>query len=219
MRLLAWEIMKFRVACAALSICTGAAIAAWPSPAQACSCIKAPPPRDAADAASVVFEGTVTGMTEEPGGAGGFAYRLFTLDVERTWKGDEAEQLTIRTMNNSAACGREYEIGETYLVYAREIEGRLSDNLCSRTRRIADASEDLAALGSPPGTPDPPPTPAEPEPPRIEPTKFESAGQAEEQPPAPTPTGRGCAIDHGHSPSSLLLVLPAWAWARRRKRG
>lgn len=48
----------------------------------------------------------------------------------------------------SGDCGYEFQVGETYLVYAVEDEGsgRLETTRCTRTARITDAGEDLAYL-------------------------------------------------------------------------
>ena len=45
-------------------------------------------------------------------------------------------------------CGNDFQIGETYLVYANsdEEEAALSTDVCSRTRRASDAGADLAYL-------------------------------------------------------------------------
>ena len=45
-------------------------------------------------------------------------------------------------------CGIEFQIGETYLVYADDDEetGNLSATVCTRTRRLTDAGEDLGYL-------------------------------------------------------------------------
>ena len=45
-------------------------------------------------------------------------------------------------------CGIEFQVGETYLVYADDDEetGNLSATVCTRTRRLTDAGEDLAYL-------------------------------------------------------------------------
>jgi hypothetical protein len=45
-------------------------------------------------------------------------------------------------------CGVPFEIGETYLVYAADDEetGVIATDICSRTRRVSDAGEDLAYL-------------------------------------------------------------------------
>lgn len=83
-----------------------------------------------------------------------------TFEVVRTWKGADAEKFSVVTAGNTAACGFPFEEGETYLVYATagdhdedgaddDVEGPLpGTGLCSRTKAIPDAGEDLAALGA-----------------------------------------------------------------------
>jgi hypothetical protein len=201
--------MKLRLACVALCFGLGSPISLWPAQAQACSCVGAPSPQEAADAATAVFEGKVLGMTEDKPEGSYFPYHVYEFEVARHWKGQELERQKVRTMSNSAACGRSFTVGETYLVYARESEGQLSDNLCSRTRPIAEADEDIAFLGGAGNEPEPPPAPAEPEPPRID----------DAAPPAPEPSPRGCSVGDPVSLWPLLLLAPAWRRSRRRERG
>ena len=175
--------------------------------------MKIPPPKEAAEAASVVFEGTAVGMTSDKPPGQKLVYHVYEFEVVRAFKGEATERVTIRTMNNSAACGRSYEIGENYLVYARDADGQLTDNLCSRTRRIAVAKEDLLAFGALEPEPEPAPEPEpEPEPPRVEPTTSDV------QPPAPAPSKRGCHVDATPSGWALLLLVAApFSWRRRRQ--
>jgi MYXO-CTERM domain-containing protein len=202
--------MKCRVGCVVLALGVFSAISLVPGRARACSCMKVPSPKEAAEKAKLVFEGTAVGMTAEKDRATKLVHHLYEFEVVRTFKGEGAERVVIRTADNSAACGRIYEIGEAYLVYAREAEGKLVDNLCSRTRRIAVAKEDLMAFGA--IEPEPEPEPAaepEPEPPRVEPT------EADEQPP-PAPSKRGCHIDVTPGAWALLLLVAALPLRRRR---
>lgn len=127
-----------------------------------------------------MFEGRAEAPTTE-------GMRLRTnFEVLRTFKGDTGTRVDVLTMSSSAACGRRYVPGETYLVYAFATKGALADNLCSRTRRSSEASTDFAMLGE--GL-DPEPTPeqggsvANVEPPRIAP----------EIPPAVETGRRGCS--------------------------
>ncbi len=125
-----------------------------PSIAAACSC--APPP--AADVAlansGVVFEGTVIGLPAPPpegsrqGGPGKVEYRF---SVMQFWKGSPGMEVRVFTNSSGAACGRKYKKGESYLIYAQlSEEATISDNICSRTRLLSGAAEDLKILG--PGT-------------------------------------------------------------------
>ncbi len=63
--------------------------------------------------------------------------------MSAVWKGEIYETMFIRTAWSSASCGFEFAQGDHYIVYARE--GWAS--LCSRTKSIDKASEDLMALG------------------------------------------------------------------------
>ena len=50
------------------------------------------------------------------------------------------------TCSNSACCGYEFRKGESYLVYAGGQPEALSASLCSRTRPLAQADDDIAVL-------------------------------------------------------------------------
>ena len=67
------------------------------------------------------------------------------------WKGETADTIQIQTADNSAACGYNFELGESYLVYAyaNDVAANLSDlsvGLCGRTSLVANAEEDIAEL-------------------------------------------------------------------------
>ncbi|WP_434423493.1 hypothetical protein [Nannocystis pusilla] len=187
------------------------AVAVWavPHEVQACSCMPPPAPTAARDQAEAVFEGRVENV-QTSDGTGMVRY---VLAVQRVFKGDLPASTSIVTRSSSAACGRSFVLGENYLVYAhRTAEGDLGDTMCSRTRQMGTADEDLAALGA--GTP--PPAPASPEtqsrePPRIEPSAPPPALDA----PAPA-TRRGC--DLGASGHASLAGLALLALRRRRRR-
>jgi uncharacterized protein (TIGR03382 family) len=117
------------------------------TPAQACKCML--PTVDAArQDSSAIFEGRVLGVQEQAAENAMPVHRV-TLAVVRTWKGLERdEQIDVFTNTQSASCGYTFAKETSYLVYARESEGRLHVSLCSRTRPLADASEDLVALGA-----------------------------------------------------------------------
>jgi hypothetical protein len=117
-----------------------ALVALTPSTAAACSCA-AQTVEQAKHAASAIFEGRVTRI-DDPQGAPTVHFR-----VVRSFKGPSHEAAEVHTASNSAACGYGFEQGQSYLVYANDEGGALSTSLCSRTQPIADASEDLGALG------------------------------------------------------------------------
>ena len=116
--------------------------------AHACSCIPPRPPLEALERADAVFAGDVVSISEPKGlFRSWFESSTDPITVEfrvnAVWKGKIHETLFIQTAWSSASCGFEFVQGEQYIVYARE--GWAS--LCSRTKSIDEASEDLMALG------------------------------------------------------------------------
>lgn len=196
-------------------ICSAGVIAAslWgiPHAAEACSCLPPPPPHEALEQSAAVFEGRAAAIAEVADGP--LADRRYELEVLRFWKGELGDTVTITTASSSAACGRSYEIGEIYLVYAVQDpeSGELRDYLCSRTRPLRGADEDLAVLG--PGTTPTTPAPEEGtedrEPPRIEPKPPTE--------PPPSEPRRGCRIDEGPGAPLALGLVVLVALARRRR--
>ncbi|HYO14303.1 MAG TPA: hypothetical protein VE685_13995 [Thermoanaerobaculia bacterium] len=112
-------------------------------PVFACSCIAPPPPQEAAQQAAAVFTGTVVSVTQVG------SQQEVRIRVERVWKGAKCGEITILTPLDEAACGFNFQTGQSYLVYADRQQGKLSTNLCTRTTSTSAASEDLAALGEP----------------------------------------------------------------------
>ena len=110
-----------------------------------CSC-RPSGPDEAYRSASVVFAGRVARIHDPrwwKSISTGSDPLDVTFDVERVWKGDVAATITVQTARSGASCGYDFERRERYLVYARE--GRVS--LCSRTRTVMQAEEDLRVLG------------------------------------------------------------------------
>jgi hypothetical protein len=77
----------------------------------------------------------------------------YQFEVIRSWKGNFGEPLTVQTAGHSAACGRNYSLGTSYVLYLHNVVGsRASDGACSRTRAVKDAAEDIAFLGADQGS-------------------------------------------------------------------
>ncbi|MBI4349637.1 MAG: hypothetical protein HY553_22570 [Elusimicrobia bacterium] len=119
--------------------------------ASACSCRRPDPPRQALDRAAAVFAGRVVAMTEENPRRDGMMSSMDPFRIEfavsRSWKGPRRKALAARTVRDGASCGYRFEPGKEYLVFAYTDGGELWVGLCSRTKPLADAKEDLAALG------------------------------------------------------------------------
>src|SRR5664280_1559112 len=72
--------------------------------------------------------------------------RRVRFKVKTTFPGEEEESLDVWT--DSGDCGYDFQVGETYLVYADEDEetDRINTSVCYRNRRLSDAGDDLAYL-------------------------------------------------------------------------
>ncbi|MBD3162405.1 MAG: hypothetical protein GF346_08670, partial [Candidatus Eisenbacteria bacterium] len=118
---------------------------------RACTCVTQPDPLVAMGRADIVFEGTVTGRNDPRADN----RRVSTGDpidyafhVAETWKGVLNDTIAVRTARSGASCGYEFEVGGSYLVYARKDSLRFRTGLCTRTKPLERASADLGALSS-----------------------------------------------------------------------
>lgn len=124
-----------------------------PSVTYACACVVPAEPLEALESSSAVFTGKVVGIKEPKGTIISSADPVkVTFEVDSSWKGVEGNKVTLTTALSSASCGFEFVEGESYIVYAyandEDDSGKLEASLCSRTKLLASASEDLKVLGS-----------------------------------------------------------------------
>ena len=84
---------------------------------------------------------------------GSYTYDLsaFTFDVIETPRGEASQSIVIRSGGSS--CDRDFDVGESYVVYAWREDGEVTTSGCSRTARLSDALEDLAYIRGLPPTP------------------------------------------------------------------
>ncbi len=113
-------------------------------PGLACLCV-APLFREAYDASDAVFAGVVTDAGSETL-AGHVPCVEFSFKTIRIWKGADLESVSVQTPRDDGACGFRFALGDTYLVYARLDDDALRTDRCTRTRRLAEATIDLALL-------------------------------------------------------------------------
>jgi hypothetical protein len=117
----------------------------------ACSCVglsvqQAKEQADAVFIGKAVQSKPVLGVEERGWTMGRSTHVL--LEVERTYKGSAVTQFIVDAGYGEASCGFDFKVGETYLVYARQgAGGEWSTTLCSRTKELVDAVEDLPRLG------------------------------------------------------------------------
>jgi hypothetical protein len=110
--------------------------------AAACSCAPPPPPKDALKTATAVFQAKVTKIEK-----GERTYTV-TFEVSRSWKGISSDTVVVKTATDGAACGFGFEVDKEYLVYCYgKADTGLQTNICTRTRTLEFAKEDIEALG------------------------------------------------------------------------
>ncbi len=125
--------------------------------ASACSCMMPGTPADEMANSDAVFQGRVVKI-EMPVPNDGTGSATVTLDVSKVWKGQKSKTITVSTATNSAACGficespdctAGFKEGGEYIVYAGDYngDGALSTSICTRTKLLSEAQEDLEGLG------------------------------------------------------------------------
>lgn len=118
--------------------------------AQACDCAASGPPCQSFWKTDAVFSATVISKsvtTVETGNESLPREQLIAVKllVEDTFRGSlGGNDVEIVTGMGGGDCGYNFEKGKKYLVYASEWHGRLYAGICSRTRPLNQADEDLA---------------------------------------------------------------------------
>jgi hypothetical protein len=108
------------------------------------------------DGTDYIFSGRVTSVRKNLSGRMSFPTYLVTLQVTKRWKGLDSSIKTVTTTSGATSmCNFPFEARNEYLVYARQVptkknaKGRnkeVSTSLCSRTRSLSDAPDDLSIL-------------------------------------------------------------------------
>ena len=117
----------------------------------ACSCAEPGPPLEEREKAAVVFRGEVVSVREFPILFGTWGSRdptTIKFKVQTAWKGVAYPTRYVTTARSGSSCGYPFVAGTEYVVYSR-LGWQVS--LCSRTRPLAEAAQDMVDLG--PGTP------------------------------------------------------------------
>lgn len=126
-----------------------------PARADACSCAMRGPSCQETWDVDAVFVGTVVDIQRAQALRGGgsladfLMQRRVRLSVVEMFRGGVAGDVDIYTGAGDGDCGYAFRVGKTYLVYGRRAQsGRLTTSICSRTRALGKAAEDLAYLRS-----------------------------------------------------------------------
>lgn len=119
-----------------------------PTRADACSCVGGLPICQTFWQADAVFAGRVLSIEPITESARNplFSRKRVRFQVREAWRGGVQGVVEIRTGAGGGDCGYQFERGETYIVYARAHDGMLSTSICARTRKLAQAAEDLEYL-------------------------------------------------------------------------
>ena len=87
-----------------------------------------------------VFVGEVLSVTSDGD------IKTFTFKIEKRWKGAASKEIKV-SVQETTRHQAWFEVGKKYLVFARGDEtGKLWEQRCSRTKPLADASEDVSEL-------------------------------------------------------------------------
>lgn len=112
-----------------------------------CSCMLGGAPCQSYGSTPVVFSGKVTAVetfeTTREGVPFKIQQRRVRLAVLESFKGIDSQAVDVVTGQGGGDCGYDFKVNESYLIYAWEEKGKLSTGICSRTRPMADALEDL----------------------------------------------------------------------------
>ena len=195
----------------------GAMCVAWsvmnPGHAFACSCIQPGSPLEELDRSALVFSGTVVSVREDKPLMGIDAFPSngpTTVDfkVHEVWKGQLPPNVSLTTAKYGASCGFTFVEGLRYIVYSRDGE---TVSLCSRTRLLQGADEDLTELGKrdggawgPASLPGPKGSSQSPE--LTQPSSTKGAPTVAKE--AQTTAGGACAapLRPGHATGDLALL-------------
>ncbi|MBN7813715.1 hypothetical protein J0A68_22365, partial [Algoriphagus sp. H41] len=128
----------------------------------ACSCVGTETIKQAFKRSEIVFVGTVVSsqpyeQKQEPLG-GGFIdiyyHNEVTFEVTGWFKGKSTTSQIIYTGVGGGDCGFHFEVGEQYIVYATKDgvymelgNSKMQTNICDRTNKLSELTEDLTELG------------------------------------------------------------------------
>lgn len=103
---------------------------------------RVPPVGEAYQNSKAVFVGEILSVVKDGD------VKTFNLKVEKYWKGAAGKEIKINVQETTRYQAW-FEVGGKYLVYARggERDEKLWEVRCSRSKSLADASEDIKELG------------------------------------------------------------------------
>ena len=124
----------------------GFLLAVFSSDVNACSCMSGGMPCHDYWKAAAIFTGTVIDSSPTTSKRGEYEVpaRLVRFNVDQSFRGVKGNEVEVRTALNEAGCGYAFQLGGRYLVYAYSDADKLATGICSRTRPVSEAADDLA---------------------------------------------------------------------------
>src|SRR5437764_3457196 len=116
----------------------------------ACECAGSRPPCQEYWEASVVFIGTVINSRTVTVKEGTYPeqMRAVRISLDEIFRGVEGAEVEVLTGFGGGDCGFGFRQAQQYLVYTyRSDDGKLRTSICTRTRSISEAENDLAYIG------------------------------------------------------------------------
>lgn len=112
----------------------------------ACSCMSGGTPCRDYWTAAAVFTGTViySSPTTYKHGEYEVPARLVRFNIDQSFRGVKGNEVEVRTGLGGGDCGYAFQLGGRYLVYAYMDGDKLATGICSRTRLVSEATDDLA---------------------------------------------------------------------------
>ncbi|WP_438444502.1 hypothetical protein [Gorillibacterium sp. sgz5001074] len=178
-----------------------------PSRALACSCATPPAVQEDLEKKTAVFSGQVIRVEQPPAKPvlSSADPLHVTLKVTRVWKGDVKAETAVYTARSSASCGYDqFAVHKEYIVFAAGSPDHLETGLCTRTKLLSAAGEELAILG--PGS-QPAPGTAGIAPGAAEKLEAEARGQ------------KGASTKALWSLGIMVAGISVFAYVRRKKAG
>lgn len=120
---------------------------AYTKPAYACSCAMSEGEFDWSlkNYEGSVFTGTVQNVLEN-NNTNGASERPVTFEIIDNFKNATGKTVTVYTSISSSSCGYNFSTGQQYLVYASNVNGKLSTGLCSGNKPLSQASYEVDHL-------------------------------------------------------------------------
>jgi hypothetical protein len=123
-----------------------------PNKTYACSCSFQTDPILALEEAKAVFSGKVLEIKLQVIDVDGIleSKNAVLFDVEQTWKGISQTQVLVNTNFGESSCGNEFNVGQTYLVFASNYDNNkntLHTSTCSLTKGFLNANFELNKIG------------------------------------------------------------------------